>query len=442
MPGVLSKLRDAVLMSEWTFGYNCYEIGHTWSPHCTDGALEIAETVFHQAIRMYAGLYLLSHVVFSRSKDQILDPEAIKSVMMSVLRSSFFLGFNAYTMIGGFCMTRHVSGRFYYTLCATLPAFVGSLMAIQIERPSRRPALAFYCANIASECLFKIAVSRGYIRPIPNGEALLFTLSMTILLYMIRRNGFGSDPVSLALRFLMGREETLKEKHKSIENSKNIMICAHHDIPCYQYVLEGFMKPFVVGAVGQTVLSTAVQFKKFFKNPSVILENLFSSRSLKFGLFLGFFCGVFKGVNCFLRNQNQSWQDWHVIPAALAAGPFMMLSPNSTITLYLTWKMIETVYFNAVKEGYVGHPMETVCCLYAISVGVIFYVGVLEPSMLRGSYMKFIDRITEHRLHLINRNLLDVFGTGASVGYEDFFPDIDPRLCSKTFLETVFTWVI
>jgi hypothetical protein len=104
--------------------------------------------------------------------------------------------------------------------------------------------------------------------------------------------------------------------------------------------------------------------------------------------------------------------------------------------------MIETVYFNAVKEGYVGHPMETMCCLYAMSVGVIFYVGVMEPSMMRGSYMKFIDRITEHRLHLINRNLLDVFGTGASIGYEEYFPDVVTKWCSRTFMETVFLWVI
>ena len=427
-------------MSEWTFGYNCYEVGHTWSRHCTDGALEIAETVFLQAIRMYGGLYLASHLVFSRSKDQIMNSEAIKAMLISVLRSSFFLGFNAYTMIGGFCLTRHIAGRFYYSFQATLPAFIASLMAIQIERPSRRPALAFYCANIASECLFKIGVSRGLIRPLPHGEALLFTLSMTILLYMIRRNGFGNDPVSLVLRFLMGSQETTKEKIK-FDNNQTHSLCAHQST-CQEYILQGFLKPFLVGVLGQTLLTTALKFNIFAKNPLSLFNNLLSARSLKFGMFLGSFFGVFKAVNCLLRNESQEWQDWHVIPAALAAGPFMLLSPNSTITLYLTWKMIETVYFNAVKEGYVGHPMETICCLYAMSVGVIFYVGVMEPSMLRGSYMKFIDRITEHRLHLINRNLLDVFGTGASIGYEEYFPDVVPNWCSKTFMETVFMWVI
>lgn len=31
MPGVLSKsLTQKVLGKDWSFGYNCYEVGHTW----------------------------------------------------------------------------------------------------------------------------------------------------------------------------------------------------------------------------------------------------------------------------------------------------------------------------------------------------------------------------------------------------------------------------
>lgn len=31
MPSILSKeLSAKILGSEWSFGYNCYEVGHTW----------------------------------------------------------------------------------------------------------------------------------------------------------------------------------------------------------------------------------------------------------------------------------------------------------------------------------------------------------------------------------------------------------------------------
>lgn len=31
MPSILSKdLTDKILGREWSFGYNCYEVGHTW----------------------------------------------------------------------------------------------------------------------------------------------------------------------------------------------------------------------------------------------------------------------------------------------------------------------------------------------------------------------------------------------------------------------------
>lgn len=476
MPSTLSKsLSRSLLMSDWSFGYNCYEVGHTWTPSCTDAALDIALTVFNQAIRMYGGLYILSHLVFSRKKGQLTDAETLKSVLLSILRSSLFLGFNAYTMIGGFCLTRKLSGRFYYVLCATLPAFVGSLLAIQIERENRRPALAFYCANIASECLFRIAVSRGYLKSLPYGEIMLFTLSISILLYMIRKNGFGSDPVSLVLRFFIGKGETNRELEKKSsescsgncggDNSSTTwypakkVTCAH-DESCLQYTLMGFLRPFLLGTVGQGILSSVLRSrtflnKSFQKILQALLHNFTSSRSLRFGLFLGSFCGIYKGVNCLLRSQecdpqslilpgqgDTPWKDWHSVVAASLASFSMLLSPNSTISLYLVWKTIETVYFQGVKGGYLKFPNETLCTLYAVSVMIIFYTGVLEPSKLRGSYMKFIDRITHHRLHLINRNLLDVFGTGASDGYEEYVPDVVTDWTSHTFMETIFVWLI
>lgn len=78
--------------------------------------------------------------------------------------------------------------------------------------------------------------------------------------------------------------------------------------------------------------------------------------------------------------------------------------------------------------------------LYALSVNTIFYAGILEPYNVRPSYAKFLERITKGRLHLMNRSLLAVFGTNAYVGYEEFWPDLDIKQCSPSFMEDVLSW--
>lgn len=509
MPSVLSKLHDLILMPDWTFGYNCYEVGHTWTPHCTDAALGLGLTVFLQGLKMYSGLYILSHFVFGRKA--AIDKKQVLTILESSFRSSAFLGFNAMTMLLGFCSVRKVTGKFYYTLCASLPAFIGSLMAIYIEKPSRRSALAFYVANIACECLFNIASNRGFITTIPGGQVILFTLSMSILLFLIKRHGYGSDPVSLALRFLMGSEEArikrkknqptegkehiikereegekknlpesfqdvieirgekMKQKETAVSspffsflpsipffqtNSAHSLLdylgltvprhgsCGHLGMFCDEYVTSGFIKSFTIGYFLQSAITSVLRAKIIIKDPILMTRSFTSRQSIKFGLFLGSFCGIYKATSCYLRHLNGKDGEWHALVGGLMAGPSMIYAPNTTITLYVTWKMIEALYSIGTENDVIPYPNETLSCIYAASVAVIFYVGVMEPSMLRGSYMKFIDRVTEHKLHLINRNLLDIFGTGASVGYEEYFPDLNPKLCSNFFMETVYVWML
>ena len=85
-------------------------------------------------------------------------------------------------------------------------------------------------------------------------------------------------------------------------------------------------------------------------------------------------------------------------------------------------------------------PLYVAPWLYALSVNTIFYAGILEPYNVRPSYAKFLERVTQNKIHLINRSLLAVFGTNAFVGFEDFWPDLDPSLCSNEFMETVMLW--
>ena len=55
MPSILSKF----FSPEWNVPYNCYEMGHGWTPYCSAAALEIGLIVFQQSLKLYAPLYLV-----------------------------------------------------------------------------------------------------------------------------------------------------------------------------------------------------------------------------------------------------------------------------------------------------------------------------------------------------------------------------------------------
>ena len=333
------------------------------------------------------------------------DFEAFKQTFHSIARSSLFLSFNAFSVILIFCLSRKIVGKFYYSLCAYTPAFLGSLMAIHIERPSRRPALAVYVTNLATETLFRIFVARGYFKPIPRGEVLLFTISISILLYLIKKKGYGNDPVSSALKFIVGREEAKKRlckspitsitptttnnglaenrnhneltKNGSSTNGTSISLlyskttskstskffllnlyeklnltlpkhtsCSHNGKSCPIYILNAFVRPFFIGWLVKSLIQTFSKPKKFFNRPSLLQTNLLKRRHVYFGLFLGAFTSIYKGVNCALRWACNESHDWHGFVGGLFAGPAMFFSPSSSITLYLMWKCIEVSELN------------------------------------------------------------------------------------------------
>jgi hypothetical protein len=120
----------------------------------------------------------------------------------------------------------------------------------------------------------------------------------------------------------------------------------------------------------------------------------------------------------------------------------MLLSPNTTITMYLLWKCIEMVYMLGVRNGLIGCVDQTIIFLYAISTAQLAYVTILEPNAMRPSYLKFVDRITGHRLNSFNRLVLDIFGTGASKGYEHSFPDLCLKYTTRQFQENIINWLL
>lgn len=458
----------------------------TRTPSCTDAALQVSTAAGLKILPLYAMLYTFSQLAVQRKYDLPASWETIKSI----LRSSFFIFFHAYngSVLG--CALRRGFGRFYYRILVCAPALMSSYLSLIIEKPARRQALAFYLLNLASEIVYRMMVTKGYFKPMKHGETLLFALSLAAWYHLIKTHGFGHDPVSAAVKVLIGRDEAKSRSHKLIgefgkyqpteqqqkecrnnNNNKQISLsdganaddrslfdwfkvpsflsfggkhscCPHNESSCLQYVLQPVPTRFLLGYGIQSLLKLSGKPYQLYYSPVATLNECFtSSQSIRFGLFLVTLVSAGRATSCLLRHFSQSNnRPWHASVAGFVAGLSMLWAPRSSLSMYIMWKAVEQYYLQAAaKKAYFNF---TILTIYSMSAATILYTFALEPRFVRPSYMKFLDNLSDHRLHQLNRMVLDVFGTGSSVGYEDFFPDLDPRLMSNQFKELVFNWMI
>ena len=111
-----------------------------------------------------------------------------KKVLLAILQSSVFLGLNGAGFIGTFCVVRNLLRQFNIVSSAFLPSFIANYLAILVERPSRRPALAVYVTNVASETVYNMLVARGIVRPLAHVQVLIFSLTLAALFRWFRTN--------------------------------------------------------------------------------------------------------------------------------------------------------------------------------------------------------------------------------------------------------------
>lgn len=331
------------------------------------------------------------------------DKKSFKECVQSIMQSACFLGLNAFLVILFFCKFRHLFGRFYYTLCAYMPSFFGSLLAIYMERPSRRRALAFYVSNVASETLFRILSQRGYIVPFKHGQVVLFTMAITSLITLFESGKLQDPLIKLVFQLLLGRKCQAKSNKqmtaviddlpscKTMQNADSeighdyepindetngkektlrrlFVLCDQlwYTVKCYipilnyqhsncvhsvqiscveNALLNGLIKPFTLGYLSQ--LAWRIVPKLLAGRVNALRQmltdphQLFNSRNLSFGLFLSSFTTIYSTTRCLLSHSTNPNRDLHSLIASLVASSSISIFPSSSLALYLFWKSIE-----------------------------------------------------------------------------------------------------
>ncbi|KAG7515264.1 hypothetical protein JOB18_003915 [Solea senegalensis] len=449
--------------------HNCYEIGHTWSPSCTQSALDVARGALEVSFKIYAPLYLIAAILRKRKKDYYL-----KKLIPEILWSTSFLTANGGLYIVFFCIIRKLLGGFYPWSAGFGSALPASYIAILLERKSRRGLLTIYMTNLATETLFRMAVTRGIVKPIRYGEVLLFCITASLYMFFFRsKDGLKGFAFS-ALKFIVGKEEIpshsgaadhvcakahegtaavetedsqpsagrCSSRRKTLVTYTRELLelickhgprhrcCKHYQDNCISYCVKGFVRMFSVGYLIQCCLKVPSAFRYMFSKPSRLPSLLYNKENFQLGAFLGSFVSIYKGTSCLLRWLRNIDDELHALIAGFLAGISMFFYKSTSISMYLFSKLVETMYFKGIEAGHFPYFPHADTVLYAISTAICFQAAVMEVQNLRPSYWKFLLRLTKGRFALMNRHLLDVFGTQASRDFKGFVPKLDPRYCA------------
>ncbi|XP_011717660.2 transmembrane protein 135 isoform X2 [Macaca nemestrina] len=419
--------------------HNCYEIGHTWHPSCRVSFLQITGGALEESLKIYAPLYLIAAILRKRKLDYYLH-----KLLPEILQSASFLTANGALYMAFFCILRKILGKFYSWTPGFGAALPASYVAILIERKSRRGLLTIYMANLV----------------------LLFCITAAMYMFFFRcKDGLKGFTFS-ALRFIVGKEEIpthsfspeaayakveqKREQHKEKPRRMNMIglvrkfvdsickhgprhrCCKHYEDNCISYCIKGFIRMFSVGYLIQCCLRIPSAFRHLFTQPSRLLSLFYNKENFQLGAFLGSFVSIYKGTSCFLRWIRNLDDELHAIIAGFLAGISMMFYKSTTISMYLASKLVEAMYFKGIEAGKVPYFPHADTIIYSISTAICFQAAVMEVQTLRPSYWKFLLRLTKGKFAVMNRKVLDVFGTGASKHFQDFIPRLDPRYTTVT----------
>lgn len=261
-------------------------------------------------------------------KRRIPTLQDLLRTFLGLLRSSAFLSTAAYGFPLWACTLRNLCGHFNVLTAAFVPCFLTSIFAISIERPSRRPLLALYVANVGGETLWRMLEQRHLVKSTRAGQIALFGLSSSILAFVYKK-GFHlklpKESLFNVLKYIVGdigvpdqlrtqappkaetkehwpgRRFCLKygliawlvkyykmfvDRVKKLPKNK----CCPHQDSCISYCVGGGLKLFGTGLGVQLGLKVVFQLRKILRNP----KSLFSKDTLGLAMFLGGFSAIFR----------------------------------------------------------------------------------------------------------------------------------------------------
>uniref|UniRef100_A0A1B6FXY6 Transmembrane protein 135 N-terminal domain-containing protein n=2 Tax=Cuerna arida TaxID=1464854 RepID=A0A1B6FXY6_9HEMI len=412
----------SVISKFQTIDVSCTHYVHPWTNSCAEATAGLFLHSILASLRIYVTAYMLTLLM----RGKVPTKKDIKYIVLGIIQSTAFLSCHAFGYSFTLCCLRKAIGNFNFLTVSFIPSFLSSIVAILVERPSRRSLLSLYVTNVASETLFRMAVWRKWLKPVKYGEVIIFTLSSAVLLYFYRGSHNKKDSIYSLLRFFVGPcEESGYSKHIEGEppSSRSTTITSYylkshptcpHLHSCLHYCLKNGVKLFSIGCGLQLSLKLLLQMNRIAKTPKLVISNVFQLDTLRLGAFFAGFGGVFRMVSCLLRHVRGEDCQLHAVPAGLGAGLAFFFFRDNTAALYAMWKTIQILYNMGVDKGHLPPFPGGSVFFHALATAILFHAAIIEPHNVRPSYWRFLTNISGHRINMMNRECLDVFGLDSS----------------------------
>lgn len=105
---------------------------------------------------------------------------SFKRTSWSIFKSTSFISSFQTIFWLVFCYSRKIIGR--DTKYSTVLAGFFAGLSVLWETNSRRTELALFCLPRNIDCAWRMLMNRNLVRPIPNGEILLFSIGMGVIM--------------------------------------------------------------------------------------------------------------------------------------------------------------------------------------------------------------------------------------------------------------------
>ncbi|XP_068155686.1 transmembrane protein 135-like [Drosophila tropicalis] len=412
---------------------SCRDYIHPWTASCACGSAGMLLAGLRGSFRTYSTVYLLALLLRMR----IPRVKDLQNTLTGILQSTVFLAMNGSIFGLLVCWIRLALGRYYLSTVAFWPTFISSMLALNIERPERRPALALYVANVGLETLWNMLEVRGLVRSIPNGQVLIMGVSVTALLYLYRaglHKTVAKDATFKAIQLLVGKEEEGRLKTPAVTTTQSsrsrpfnfqsisayvqlydrLRTSKHPSCPhregCAPYALLGGAKLFLGGVGVQVGLRLLLSIGKIIKMKMEWRKQIFNKNSLQLGLALGTFSLIYKAVSCSLRHGCGYDSATFAIPAGLLGSIGLLRFPNTTIALYAMWKALQLFYTWGIEEGVLPEVPHFVFIMYSFFTAILFHANIMEAQTVRPSYYNFLMNISGNRISRFDTQAFEGYG--------------------------------
>ncbi|VDP18933.1 unnamed protein product [Onchocerca flexuosa] len=348
-----------------------------------------------------------------------------RKILIDSIRSSFFLTANLIIFLWLSCQLRKMLGFFTVPTLGLTNGIISALLAILIENRRRRPLLALYLTNLASETAYHQLVNHGYLKYIPNGVVIIFGFGLAGLLHLYYKDKLRTN-LRKSIEYVSFVQWTLLISVLNVVVSQPVHgvlrdVCCNMATVKSQVFFNNFSQA-LIWSVGMVILQIG---KEIIRQPSASIRRILRFRTMRLPLFYGFLALLFQVSRC-----GYSWCTNETSPLSFCgaiAAFSLFFYPNISIAMYVFWKFIEGFFFSYYKNLMIPYGD---IILYALSTGYVAWNAVIEPQTLREGYWKFLVGLTGNKIELLNRRLFDNFGYNSSKKFPHFMPKLDPRFTS------------